>query len=113
MGPDQTPSAGDMNELEVRRLMWKRVGLFRERSSLREGVAALQGQPAALDDRLARGAMLDHEGWRRASIVEVALLIAKAALRREESRGAHFRTDYPARDDLKWKVHVSDVRPAV
>ncbi|MEQ1575308.1 MAG: hypothetical protein ABL993_13800, partial [Vicinamibacterales bacterium] len=32
-----------------------------------------------------------------------------AALRREESRGGHFRTDFPALDDLHWKRHVSDV----
>ena len=55
------------------------------------------------------GAALDHGGWRRASLVTVAALIARAALRREESRGGHFRTDFPARDDLEWQIHVSDV----
>ena len=73
-------------------------------------VSLLHEQQAALDDRLATGAALDHDGWRRASLVTVAALIARAALRREESRGGHFRTDFPARDDLKWKVHVSDIQ---
>jgi L-aspartate oxidase len=99
-----------LNEIEVRKLMWKSVGLFRERSTLREGVAALHSQAAALNEQLARGGMLDHGGWRRANIVEVSLLIAKAALRRAESRGAHFRTDCPTRDDVKWKIHVSEIR---
>jgi L-aspartate oxidase len=43
-------------------------------------------------------------------LVTVALLIAHAALRREESRGGHFRTDYPHRDDRRWQRHLSDVR---
>jgi L-aspartate oxidase len=99
----------EMDEAEIRTLMWNCVALFRDVARLRDAVSALHEQEAALDDQLASGP-LDHEGWRRASIVTVASLIAKAALRREESRGGHFRTDFPAHDDLKWKIHVSDVR---
>ena len=98
-----------LSETDIRELMWKSVGLFRERSTLREAVTALHVQHAELDDRLAAGAPLDHQAWRRASLVTVASLIARAALGREESRGGHFRTDCPARDDLKWKVHISDI----
>ena len=89
--------------------MWKSVGLFRERPGLQHAFTVLSGQSALLDDQLETDPTLDHGGWRHASIVTVASLIAKAALRREESRGGHFRTDCPARDDIKWKVHVSDV----
>ena len=100
-----------MDEEEIRQLMWQSVGLFRDRSHLRHAVNQLQEQEGALDAILARDTRLDHEGWRSASIVTVASLIAKAALRREESRGGHFRTDYPVHDDLKWKTHISDVKP--
>jgi L-aspartate oxidase len=48
------------------------------------------------------------DGWRLRNLVTVARLIARAALRREESRGAHFRADAPERDDIHWKVHVTD-----
>jgi L-aspartate oxidase len=90
--------------------MWTSVGLFRQRDGLRHAAHQLQEQEAALDALLTRDTRLDHEGWRRASLVTVAALIAKAALRREESRGGHFRTDFPAHDDLKWKTHISDVK---
>jgi L-aspartate oxidase len=98
-----------MNEGEIRDLMWTSVGLFRERSSLQGAADKLREQEAALEADLARDTPLDHEGWRRASIVTVAMLTATAALRREESRGGHFRTDFPVHDDLNWKTHISDV----
>jgi L-aspartate oxidase len=100
----------EMNEHEIRELMWKSVGLFRERSTLRDAFSLLHELQAELDGRLAATAVLGHEAWRRASLVTVACLIARAALRREESRGGHFRTDCPARDDLKWKIHISDIQ---
>jgi L-aspartate oxidase len=100
----------EMGEAEIRELMWKSVALFRERAGLHEACTLLHEQKDALDDRLAsRRPALDHEGWRRASLVAVSSLVARAALRREESRGGHFRTDFPARDDLEWQVHVSDI----
>jgi L-aspartate oxidase len=98
-----------MSDLEVRALMWKSVGLFRDRAGLGDAVARLQVEEAALEDGFDMRPALAHDAWRRASIVTVAALIARAALRREESRGGHFRTDFPARDDLHWKTHVSDI----
>jgi L-aspartate oxidase len=99
-----------LNEFDIRQLMWKSVGLFREGASLRDAFSVLHEQQVALDHHLASTPVLDHAGWRRASLVTVASLIAKAALRREESRGGHFRTDCPVRDDLKWKIHISDTQ---
>jgi L-aspartate oxidase len=94
----------------IRALMWHSVGLFRERDGLRRAVAALDEADRRLQQRREAGQVVDRDGWRYASLVTVARLIARAALRREESRGGHFRTDFPARDDAGWKVHVSDVR---
>ena len=92
----------------VRDLMWRHVGLIRSRDALEESVSALSGWSAAVTAAEARlGA--DREFRRVSSIVTAGLLIARAALRREESRGGHFRADFAARDDLHWKLHIADV----
>ncbi|MGB7218997.1 MAG: L-aspartate oxidase [Vicinamibacterales bacterium] len=83
---------------DVRDLMWRAAGLFRTRADLERAVAALD----------AASTPHDPDGWRRFHLIAVARLIARAALRREESRGGHFRADFPERDDIHWKVHLTD-----
>jgi len=79
---------------EIRDLMWRNVGLFRSLDGLEGAVAQLStADPVAPAHR---------------HLLVVARLIARAALRREESRGGHFRSDFPARDDARWKIHVVD-----
>ena len=92
-------------EAEVRDLMWTAVGLVRERSSLEVAISQLDAWSAAVSPGLEAGGLSDA-GWRVASIVTVGRLMARAALRREETRGGHTRTDFPARDDVKFKVHI-------
>ena len=97
-------------EAEVRDVMWRLVGLFREQAGLEQALATLES--AWRDSEAARnvGAPFDSVAERTASLVTVGRLIARAALRRHESRGAHFRSDAPARDDIYWSRHVSEVR---
>jgi len=85
----------------VQALMWRSVGLFRERAGLQHAAACLEAA-AAVPVRA------DVDGSRQRNLVTVATLIARAALRREESRGGHFREDFPERDDIHWKVHLAD-----
>jgi L-aspartate oxidase len=78
----------------VRRLMWERVGILRTRQSLMRALREFE--------------QIAHARSLRApsrNFVTVAMLVARAALWREESRGAHFRYDFPARDDARWRVH--------
>jgi L-aspartate oxidase len=85
---------------QVRDLMWRGVGLFRTREGLRGAVAALERAPAPMSSTA--------EACRHRNLLIVARLIARAALRREESRGGHFRADFPARDDRSWRIHLTD-----
>ena len=108
MSDDSEASREPLDMTDVRTLMWRSVGLFRSREGLEHAVDALDGAARSERQRL-RVATPDAEAWRRSNLVTVARLIARAALRREESRGGHYREDFPARDDVHWKTHGVDV----
>jgi L-aspartate oxidase len=79
-----------MTQLEVRTLAWRQAGLVRDGQGLSEAIATLEG--AAMHS--VSGA--SREDFILRNIHTVALLIARSALAREESRGGHYRTDFPA-----------------
>ena len=96
------PSASD-----VRDLMWRDAGLVRTQ----RGLATLVEQLSAWHAAVVRTRVVspsDRELRRVASLVTVGLLVARAALRREESRGGHFREDFPQRDDIHWRRRIAD-----
>ena len=105
------PPASSLDAAAVRDLMWRFAGLFRTQTGLEEAVARLDRVYAIERDRV-RAKSTDGDAWRHLNLVTVAKLIARAALRREESRGGHFREDFPERDDRHWRVHVVDRRDA-
>lgn len=95
---------------EIQDLMWRQVGLFRDRQGLTAALEIIEPAWRDMDNRIASGEPLDGAAWRAASILTVARLITRAALRREESRGGHFREDFPKRDDVHWKRRASEAR---
>jgi L-aspartate oxidase len=91
----------------IRDLMWRNAGLVREGDGLRTAVPQLAAWRAAANARRL-AAPADRDCRRLASLATVGLLIARAALRREESRGGHFRADFPERDDIHFRKHFAD-----
>jgi L-aspartate oxidase len=84
--------------------MWADAGLLRDESTLRAGLAAQAGTAGKLADLVQQG----KTGRRLAeaqSMSCVAHAILHSAMARTESRGAHFRNDFPHRDDQNFQKH--------
>jgi L-aspartate oxidase len=79
----------EIDECTVRRLTWEACGISRDAAGLRAAVTALQSVAQRPLSRPAR------EHYELRNIHAVASLIARCALAREESRGGHYRTDFP------------------
>jgi L-aspartate oxidase len=110
MPTDRAPERIKADPVELSRVMWRDVGLFRDRDGLTRALAVFEPAWRELDARMQDGQTLDPEDWQTASILTVGRLIARAALRREESRGGHYRADFPDRDDVHWKRRVGERR---
>ena len=80
---------------DVRNVMWEHAGIDRTAKGLRKGLELLD----QIEKRLPAGATEE------ANLVETAKLIAAGALLRKESRGGHFRSDFP-QTRKKWRKHV-------
>jgi L-aspartate oxidase len=100
------PNCGVPTADAVRDLMWRCCGLIRTGIGLQHAVSQLDAWRAAM--LTTAPAPSDDEVRRTRTIVTAGLMIARAALRREESRGGHFRSDFPHRDDIKWRKHIAD-----
>lgn len=99
---------GDVHALrrQLMELMWDDVGVMRTGDGLKRGMARLEDvQAELLDTGLADSEMRFNLTWHDwlnlRSLIEMSQVIASAALWRENSRGAHYREDFPDSGDLE------------
>ena len=83
----------------VQKLMWEHVGPARHG----EALEALFDELKALNLTFSGHSV---EAFEFQNMCDVVRLIREAAILRTESRGAHYREDFPEQDDLKWKKHI-------
>ncbi len=94
-----TPEDTGLNLANLQSLMWNKVGMVRDGAGLTEAAETL-----ALWSRAAPSA-LDRPTNELANLLTAGRLVSEAALLRTESRGAHYRVDYPDRLD-SWRRHI-------
>ncbi len=77
---------------DLRRLAWRRAGIERSGESLEAGLDELDKMSQHFREDLVRNS---RQGFEADNLFAVISLIARSALAREESRGAHYRSDFP------------------
>src|ERR1044071_6206064 len=104
-GPVQTASEEIVREIQD--LMWQDVGVVRTGQGMKRAIERL----TQLEVRVAHPHT--RRAWEARNLQTVGLLVARSALARQESRGAHYRTDYPDHNDAKFRKHSLISREAV
>ena len=97
-------------QADLQDMMQDLVGIVRTESDLRKGVEALQGLAERAQRVSVPGNREYNAGWHTAldlrHLLTVSEAIALAALERKESRGAHFREDYPDKDENEARENI-------
>jgi L-aspartate oxidase len=88
----------EINMSNLKNLMWDKVGIIRSKESLTEAVNILSAWQKGLP-------LTERVSYELSNMILTGHLITEAALVREESRGAHFRTDFPD-TSTAWQHHL-------
>jgi succinate dehydrogenase/fumarate reductase flavoprotein subunit len=103
-------SAPDPLTRELKEVMWVGCGLVRSRAGLETAETAIRDLLDRTNDIAIAGGVEWNAGWHQAldlvNQLQVAHTMVASALVREESRGAHFRDDFPERRDDDWLRYV-------
>jgi L-aspartate oxidase len=91
--------------LKLQKVMVRYAGLRRNEETLSKGIEELKRQLPIFGSVLTK-----REEYEFANMLTSCLLVTESALAREESRGAHYREDYPQRSDDQWRKHLLQIR---
>jgi L-aspartate oxidase len=101
------PHAEPLDLVDIRNslksLMWRAAGVQRTGPQLADAARTIRRWCGYV---LARQ-LTDPDGWELQNMLTVARLMVETALKREESRGVHLRTDFPQSDDEHWRRHLA------
>jgi L-aspartate oxidase len=86
----------------LRSLMWRNVGITRQEKPLAEAQEIISFWQRYVLDKV----FDSPPGWECQNMLTVCQMMAKAAEARTESRGVHFRSDFPEENDIKFKTHI-------
>ena len=115
--PESTKTELDLVDVKssLRSVMWRNVGVERTGDRLEETREIIAFWSRYVMDKTFDSRLLEAAGatagWELQNMLTVCALITSAAYSRTESRGAHYRVDFPARDDSHWRLHLLWRRP--
>jgi len=90
----------------LRAIMWRNVGIIRWAQPLAEAQEIIRFWQRYVMDK----SFDSPQGWECQNMLTVSLLMAHSAEMRKESRGVHFRSDFPDTDDEHFKKHIEIIR---
>lgn len=109
IGPEPGESPWALRD-ELGKIMWEKVGIVRDGKKLAnalEEIGVLQKRAASMK---APGGRAFNLTWQQAldmrNMLTASELIARSAVRREDSRGAHFREDFAETDNSRWLANI-------
>jgi succinate dehydrogenase / fumarate reductase, flavoprotein subunit len=96
---------------QIQQVMHENAGIIREASKLRKGIKKISElEKIFYSKKSVLKNFKKYENvvstWEVKSALVVCEAVLRSALMRQESRGAHYRLDFPDRDDRKWKVNI-------
>ncbi|MCL6600155.1 MAG: FAD-binding protein [Alicyclobacillus macrosporangiidus] len=95
---------------ELNELMWEKVGLVRDAEGLEAALAKLEELDVRSRSLKVKGGRAFNPAWQESlnlrNLILVARMVATAALTRRESRGSHYRTDYPLTNNDEWFANI-------